>query len=590
MRIVTCCAIISIKREGGMYLKKSTSSKTGRTHLSIVHGFRDANGKTRQKTIQTLGFLDVLEKEFENPVAHFQKIAKEMDIARKEENKTISLSISPQDSLPVGTDNRKNFGHIAFSYLYHELELDYFINNRRRYTKAEYNHNAIFKLLVYGRLLYPSSKKKAFEHRNLFFDKMDFSMDDMYRSLSFFNTHKDEMLLSLHNRISTIYGRDTSLVYYDVTNYYFEIDKQDEMRRKGVSKEHRPDPIIQMGLFMDTDGIPLTYGLYRGNMLDKQTLIPMIRKIRKDYTLGRIIIVADRGMMAGDNIRQILLDKNGYVLSYSIRGANSTFKDYVLEENGYRIGSEGFKIKSRVYPREITVSTLKGKKQKVRIEEKQVVFYSKKYAEKAKADREAAIHKAKNYISSPSSYNKASSHGAAKYIKDITFSTDSGEVISNTKQALFFDKDKLIEEEKYDGYYAIVTSELDTADEKIIEMYRGLWRIEESFRITKSDLETRPVYVSSKDHIEAHFLTCFVSLVLARLMEKRLDRKYSVTSILESLKKSSCSLLEQNIYLFDYYDEILSSIGKELEIDFSKKYRTVKEIKQIIGDSKKTVK
>lgn len=573
-----------------MYLKKSTSSKTGRTQLSIVHGFRDREGQTRQKTIQTLGYLDELEKEYDDPVSHFRQVAKELDRARKEESSTISLSISPQTSLVVGTDNRKNFGHVAFSHLYHELELDYFINNRRRYTKTEYNHNAIFKLLVYGRLLQPSSKKKAFENRNLFFDKMDFSLDDLYRSLSFFTKFKDEMLLSLHKRISALYSRDTSLVYYDVTNYYFEIDKQDDMRRKGVSKEHRPDPIIQMGLFMDTDGIPLTYGLYPGNMLDKQTLIPMIRTIRKDYELGRIIIVADKGIMAGDNIRQILVDKNGYVLSYSIRGANAAFKEYVLEEDGYRIVSEEFKIKSRIYPREITVTTLQGKKQKVRIQEKQVIFYSTKYAEKAKADREAALRKAEHLISSPSAYNRSTSYGAAKYIKNLTFSTDSGEILQDAKHILFFDNEKLIEEEKYDGYYAIVTSELDTKDEKIIEMYRGLWKIEESFRITKSDLETRPVYVSRQDHIEAHFLTCFVSLVLARLLEKKLDRKYSITAILESLNKSSCSLLEQNLYLFDYYDEILSAIGEELNIDFSRKYRTAGEIKKIIGESKKTVK
>ncbi len=570
-----------------MFLRKNRSSKTGRTYLSIVRGFRDKNGKNRHKTVRKVGYLDVLEKEYHNPIAHFEQIAKQMTNEEKELNKPIPLSVSPQSLLSVGTDNRKNFGHVAFSHLYHELELDYFINNRRRYTKAEYNHNAIFKLLVYGRLLAPSSKKKAFETRNLFFDKMDFTLDDVYRSLTFFNKHKDEMLLSLHKRISTQYGRDTSLVYYDVTNYYFEIDKQDDMRRKGVSKEHRPDPIIQMGLFMDTDGIPLTYGLYPGNMLDKQTLIPMIQKVRKDYTLGRIIIVADRGMMAGDNIRQILTDKNGYVLSYSIRGANAAFKKYVLKDDGYRIGSEGFKIKSRIYPREITVSTLKGTKEKLRIHEKQVVFYSQKYAEKAKADREAAINKAKKLILSPSAYNRSTTHGAAKYIKNITYSPKSGEVKQSSKQALFFDDDKLAEEEKYDGYYAIVSSELDTPDEKIIEMYRGLWRIEESFKIIKSDLKTRPIYVSQEDHIEAHFLICFVSLVLARLLEKKLDRKYSITAILESLGKSSCSLLEQNIYLFDYYDEILDAVGKELKIDFSKKYRTVQEIKKIIGKTKK---
>jgi transposase len=341
---------------------------------------------------------------------------------------------------------------------------------------------------------------------------------------------------------------------------------------------------------MDTDGIPLTYGLYPGNMLDKQTLIPMIQKIRKDYELGRIIIVGDKGMMAGNNIRQILLDKNGYVLSYSIRGADAAFRKYVLEEEGYHIVNDGFRIKSRIYPGEITVTTLKNTKEKIRIQEKQVIFYSQKYADKAKADREGAIGKAKRLISSPSAYNRSTTHGAAKYVKNMTVSTDSGEVLQDARHILFFDNDKLAEEEKYDGYYAIVTSELDTENEKLIDMYRGLWRIEESFRITKSDLVTRPVYVSRKDHIEAHFLTCFVSLVLSRLLEKKLDRKYSVTSILESLNKCSCSLMEQNICLFDYYDEILHDIGKKLGIDFSKKYRTVKEIKKIIGDSRKPVK
>ena len=572
-----------------MYLKKSTSSKTGRTQLSIVHGYRDKEGKTRQRTIKTLGYLDELKKEYKDPITHFKRIAKEMDEARKEAIKDILLSISPQSTLPVGTDNRKNFGYVAFSHLYHELELDYFINNRRRYTKAEYNHNAIFKLLVYSRLLRPSSKKNAFDNRNIFFDKMDFSLDDVYRSLSFFNKYRKAMMLALHKRISTLYGRDATLVYYDVTNYYFEIDEPDELRRKGVSKEHRPEPIIQMGLFMDTEGIPITYDLFPGNTLDKKTLIPMMDSIRKDYNLGRVLIVGDRGMMSGDNIRQILTDRNGYVLSYSIRGSNAAFKNYVLDEEGYRyIGNEGFKIKSRIYPREITVSTIKEKKKnKLRIDEKQVIFYSPQYAVKAKADRAAAVEKARNLVASPSAYNRSTSHGAAKYVKNLTFSTETGEV-DNKKSALFFDDEKLAEEEKYDGFYAIVTSELDMEDDRVIEIYRGLWRIEESFKITKSDLSTRPVYLSKRDHIEAHFLICFVSLVLARLLEKKLDREYSVHAILESLKRSSCSLVEQNIYLFDYYDEILKDLGQKLDIDFSKKYRTVKEIRQIMGASKKT--
>jgi len=571
-----------------MFLRKNRSSKTGRTYLSIVRGYRDTEGKNRHKTIRKVGYLDVLEKEYSDPIAHFEKLAREMTDEIREKTKPIQLSISIDQSLPVGTDNRKNFGHVAFSSLYHELELNYFINNRRRYTDAKYNHNAIFKMLIYSRLLYPGSKKRSFEKRNMFFEKMDFSLDDVYRSLSFFAKFKDPMLLAMHKRIEKLYGRDTSLVYYDVTNYYFEIDKQDELRRKGYSKEHRSSPIVQMGLFMDTDGIPLTYGLYPGNMLDKQTLIPMMHKVRKQYDLGRYIVVGDRGMITGDNIRQILLDQCGYVLSYSIRGSDAAFKNYVLEQSDYReIGQDGFRIKSRIYPREIYVSTLKGKKTKISIDEKHIVFYSPKYAQKAKADREAVLSKAQKLISSPSAYAKAASYGAAKYIKDLTYSLSSGEVIDDAEHLLVADEEVLAQEEKYDGYYAILTSELDQSDERIVEIYRGLWKIEDSFRITKSDLETRPVYVSRQDHIEAHFLTCFVALVLVRLLEKKLDGKHPVPRILESLKRSSCSLLEQNLYLFDYYDEVLVNIGEALGVDFSRKYQTTGDIKKIIAGSKK---
>lgn len=536
----------------------------------------------------SLGYLDVLEKEYEDPIAHFEQVARQMDQARKEENSTISFSISAQAALPLGSDNRKNFGHVVFSHLYHELELDYFINNRRRYTDAQYNHNAIFKMLVYSRLLAPASKKRSFEKRHMLFDKMDFSLDDVYRSLSFFTQFKDPMLLAIHKRIKKLYDRDTSLVYYDVTNYYFEISKQDELRRKGISKEHRADPIVQMGLFMDTEGIPLTYGLYPGNMLDKQTLIPMIHQIRKEYELGRFIVVGDRGMISGDNIRRILIDRCGYVLSYSIRGSDAAFKEYVLDQSDYReVGREGFKIKSRIYPREIYVSTLEGKRKKISVNEKHIVFYSPEYAKKAQADRQAVLSKARKLISSPAAYARATSYGAAKYVKHLTFSPSTGEMLEDAHHVLLANKEALAEEEKYDGYYAIVTSELDKEDEQIIEIYRGLWRIEDSFRITKSDLETRPVYVSREDHIEAHFLSCFVALVLLRLIEKKLEHKYPVPKILESLRRSSCSLLEENMYLFDYYDQVLSDIGQIMGIDFSRKYRTAGEIKKIFAGSKK---
>lgn len=577
-----------IKERVTMYLRKVTNKKTGRTYLSIAHNYRDKNTKsTRAVIIKSLGYLDELEKQYDDPIGFFTLEAKRLEQQRLAENASLNFTIAKNELISLDSVNRKNFGYTALSKIYHELGIDTFLVNRQRHTKENYDANAIMKLLVFSRLLYPASKKKTYENRDIFFDKFDFSLDDVYRCLSFFNKHKESLQLWLHERIKSQYNRNTDLVYYDVTNYYFEIDEQDKMRKKGVSKEHRPDPIVQMGLFIDTNGIPITYKLFPGNAPDKTTLIPMLGRIQHDYSLGRIIVVADKGMTTGDNIWYTLSAKNGYVLSYSVRGADKSFQDYVLDEAGYIDKGDNFKIKSRLYPREIQVTATNGKKIKKAVHEKQVIFYSPKYAAKAKKDRAAALVKAMDLINNPAKYNKSTTYGAAKYVKNLTFDVDTGEILESARQQLTFDEEKLREEEKFDGYYAIVTSEYKESDEKIIEMYRGLWKIEESFKVTKSDFESRPVYLSLKEHIDAHFLTCFISLVIVRILEHRLKEKYSVTAMLESLSKASCSHIQENYFLFDFYSDALEDIGKELNVDFSKKIMSLGEIKKVLGDTKK---
>lgn len=571
-----------------MYLRKCTSKKTGRTQLSIVQGYRDASGKVRQKTILPIGYLDVLQQQYDDPIKYFEALARQMTEEYNQANSPIRLDINPSQSLSLGTDNRRNFGYAALSSVYHDLEIDFFFQNRQRMTNVQFNYNSIFRSLVFARLIAPASKRASFEYLKHFFERADFTLDDVYRSLPFFKKYQADLQLWIHEHIRQNYGRDTSLVYYDVTNYYFEVDEPNDMLRRGVSKEHRKDPIVQMGLFMDTNGLPISYGLFSGNTLDKQTLIPMMDKLQDDYSLGRIIVVADRGMITGDNIFQTLSDGNGYVLSYSIRGSAKAFKDYVLDPDGYVHKKDGFRLKSRLAPREIRVTdVLTGKKKTVMVDEKHVVFYSPAYAKKAKMEREEALGKARSMIREPQKYNRSTSYGAAKYIKNLSFDKKTGEILENTGKALEIDEALIAEEELYDGYYAIVTSEYGLSDGQVIDIYRGLWKIEESFRITKSDLETRPVYLRNLEHIQAHFLICFVSLVIARILEYRLGRKYGVSPILESLRKCECSLVEQNLYVFDYYDEILKDIGELLGIDFSKKYRTLGEIKKVLGDVKK---
>lgn len=571
-----------------MYLQQSKNTKTGRTHLAIVHKYRDKDTKKiRSKTIKTLGYLDVLEKEYDDPIAYFTAMAKEMDEARKQENASYTISIGKQESLDVGTDNEKNFGYAALSKIYHELGIHTFLKNRQRHTKHEFDANVITQMLVYSRLLYPSSKKSAFENREKFFEKTDYSLDDVYRCLTFLNKHKENLQVWLDEKVSKNYNRDTSILYYDVTNYYFETDDQNGFLMKGVNKEHRPNPIVQMGLFIDSNGLPVTYELFPGNTNDCLTYRPNLGRVKKDFDYGRVITVADKAMTTGDNIwyTKTTPSKDGYVFSMSVRGADKELKDYVLNDDGYEWFGTEYKRKSRRYPRTIWVSSISGKKMKKTVDEKQVVFWSEKYAHRAKAERAATLLKAADMTRNPSSYNRSTSYGAAKYIKKVDFDKETGEILTSSS-TLEIDYDKLREEEALDGYYVIVTSEMEESDEKIIDMYRGLWKIEESFKVTKSYLEARPVYVWTKEHIEAHFLTCFIALLIIRILELKLKNAYSTERILASLEKSNCIYAGENLYLFSFYNEVLEAIGKATGIKYNPKMLSLGEIKKILGTTK----
>ena len=571
-----------------MYLKKTPNSH-GRIRLSIVDTYYDKVKKcSRQKTVESIGWLDELEKQYEDPIAHFTKRVAQLNEEKKKKQAPIHFTFYDSDRLRIDDDLRKNFGYAALSRIYHELGIHTFLTNRQRHSKEQYDANAIMKMLVYSRLLFPASKKSSYDGRERFFERSDYSLNDVYRCLSFLDKHRETLQIWMNDRIKKNYGRDTSLIYYDVTNYYFETDEQNDFLHKGISKEHRPNPIIQMGLFMDNRGIPITYELFPGNTNDCLTYRPNFGRIKKQFDLGRVISVADKGMTTGDNIWYTINTPthDGYVFSMSIRGAEKGIKDYVLKEEGYEwLGTE-YKRKSRKSPRTILVTSVTGKKMKKQVDEKQVVFWSEKYARRAKAERETALAKARDLAQNPGNYTRATSYGAAKYVKKIDYDKETGEILTSSS-ILDIDEEKIREEEALDGYYMLLTSEMETSDDEIIDVYRGLWRIEESFKVTKSELEARPVYVWTKEHIEAHFLTCFVALTIARILENKLERKYSVGKILDSLSKAECSLLQQNYYLFDYYDEVLREIGAIMDIDFGKRIRTLGEIKKILAKTKK---
>jgi len=588
-----------------MFLKQSYNKSTGKTQLSLVQGYRQ-DGKVKHKVIENLGFLHDLQKQYDDPVAHFKQVAKEKS-ANENVLNTLELDLCTQ--LPDNTCSRRNLGYAVPKAVYSKLGLRDFFQSKQRSLNIGFNLNSIFSLLTFNRFLFPSSKMKAFGTRNRFFDRYDFSLDDLYRSLDYFAKYSDEIQSFLNERASAFVPRNNELGYYDVTNYYFEVPYEDDddfdndgnkvkklSRKRGPSKEHRKDPIVQMGLLMDSHGIPMAFNTFSGNESEKKSLLPTIRRVKADYSLERIIVVADRGLNTSDNTAFLSgvnandeKNRDGYVYGQSVLGADKAFKKWVLSQEDYQTTKEKdkdgqvvfFKHKSRIYAKKVTLNNPEGKRNlTMNIYQRQMVYYSGKYAKKQRHEREKAIAKAKDLIKNPTRYTKATSYGAAAYINNISFSKSTGEIVDG--KDLSINENKIAEEAKYDGYYSIVTSEKDLSDKEIRDIYKGLWEIEESFKIIKSEFKARPVFVHTPAHIEAHFLICFVTLLLMRMLEYMTEKKHSVKQIRDSLCNYSCSHIAQNYYLFDYRDDVLKTMEQTFGFDFSKKTMSQAEIKKIL--------
>lgn len=584
-----------------MYLKKSYSKKTGKTSLSMVKSYRDKKKKcSRTRTIETFGYVEDLQKKYTDPIVHFQSIVDECNRQAKREVSDYTITVKKGQDLEIDALNRKNYGYIIIMKLFYELGLDRFLHNRRiRDTKIECSTSTIMKMLVISRILSPGSKKSAFESKDRYFEfekESAFDLVDVYRSLSHFATLEKDIQLLLHDRISKNYGRELDLIYYDVTNYYFEIDMEDDFRKKGICKEHRPNPIVQLGLAMDEEGLPISYEVFAGNESEKLHLRPAIFELRNKYAYSRVIAVADSAQNTGNNIYYLDSGKQGYVFSQSIRSASAEFKIYVTSESGYKWTGNDYRRKSRVFRREIQVDFERKDrtvyKKKVLVDQRQIVFWSEKYAVRAKQKREAALLKAQKITDNPTAYTRATSYGALKYVKNVEIDKKTGEV-TPTKGTPVLDYDVIREDEQYDGYYAIVTNLFDESknnekysDEKIIDIYRGLWRIEDSFRVTKSDLEARPIFLGRKDRIKAHFLICFISLVIVRLIQKKTNYAYSPAVLIEAMNNISCSHEGENLFLFDYRSPISDALGTAFELDFTKQRLSRSEIKKFLASVK----
>ena len=601
-----------------MYLYKQ-KQKNGDMYLAIREKYHVPGVGARERTVEGIGFLSELRKKYDDPVAYFSQYAKDLTRKKKEETKKQTLTIDMTETLEIGTMDTRNVGYGVLKFLYRDLELDKFWNWKTRGSKAEYSVDQIFRFLVIARALHPGSKRWTLNHKNTYFETFgDFSLDDIYHALDVISEHQEALQTWIFEHSKKLCERDLTTSYFDCTNFYFDIGRPDvdelndegipvdsegnivpaRYRKRGPEKNHRPDPIIGMGLLMDRNGIPVAYDLFPGNESEKVHMRPIINRVKQNLGCGRIIFVADRGLNTSDNIYWLnghnkgeRNERDGYVYGQSVRGADAEFKAWVLG-GGYRSekvededGMVTFTHKSRIHPRELHVNvTMPGQKKPVKkkavVDQKQMVYYSEKYAKKQKADREAMVARAKDIINHPKKYDRLTAKGSTSYIRNIAFDKSTGEIVGG--KALELDEEKIAEEEKYDGYYAIVTSELEMDDIQLRKIYRGLAKIEESFKITKTFLESRPVYVRLNEHIDAHFATCFLALVLIRLLEIKLDKRFPAGRIIDSLKNYNCTHLDSNRWQFTYYDEIIDACANAFDVKLNMKYRTQQELRRLL--------
>lgn len=599
-----------------MFLRCITIKGVTRLYFYESH-FCD--GKSKQTCVECLGRLDELQKQFQDPVAHFKKVAEERTKELKNAS-TTTTTIDLLETMEVGEDDVKNVGYVVLKDLYKELELDKFWKRILAKTSIKYDLESVFRLLVFSRILYPGSKKETFDNKDVYFEDIDgFSLKDMYRALDVFDEYSEELQKWIYQRSSKICARDMSVSYFDCTNYYFDIGRSDmdtfddngnpvdkngnpseiKYRKRGPEKNHRPDPIVEMGLLMDKNGIPLAFDMFPGNESEKLHMRPIINRVKTEFESGRIIFVADRGLNTSDNIYFINGDnkadynpRDGYVYGQSVRGADAEFKEWVLSGNYQKdtLKDEyGNKItfvhKSRIHPKTIHVNLTvpgqkKKKKKEVSIDQKQMVYYSEKYAKKQKRDRDIMIARAKDLIAHPKKYDRVTAAGSGAYVQNIAFDKSTGEIVEGRE--LILDLDKIAEEEKFDGYYSIVTSELNMSDYEMRDIYRGLAKIEETFKISKSEFEARPVFVWTNEHIDGHFTTCFTALVLIRLLQAKLTNHYPVGKIITSLRKYNCTQIDKILYKFLYYDEILEDCGKTFGFEAKIKHRTREQMRRML--------
>ena len=533
---------------------KKTKSKN-KEHYSIIQDVQ-IQGKRTTKIYENIGNYEKL-KLRAGDKDPFVWLNEYVDKLNKEyKNKEIPVIIKKYENRLIELDkiNSYNIGYLFLQKIYYNLKLNYICEEITNKYQFKFDFNSILSTLIYSRIIYPSSKLKTLELSKKFIEQPNFEYQHISRALEIIAKEMDFIQSELYKNSEKFAQRNNKILYYDCTNFFFEIEEEDGLKQYGKSKENRPNPIVQMGLFMDGDGLPLAFDITSGNTNEQTTLKPLEQKIIKDFETSKFVVCTDAGLASSANRKFNNINSRSFITTQSIKKLKGHLKDWCLDlTKGWKLfGSDKKYNISKLREDEKLIEIYKDKTfYKERwinedgLEQRLIVTYSVKYQEYQKNIREKQLDRARKLIeTNPKKIGKAKQNDFKRFI-ETTVTTPQGEVAEENHYNI--NEEKIIEESKYDGLYAVCTNLEDDVN-SIIKTNHNRWEIEESFRIMKSEFKSRPVYLSRDDRIKAHFVTCFLALLVFRYLEKKLNNEYTAYEIIDTLKNMNLKLENDGYY------------------------------------------
>lgn len=568
---------------------KLTCSKSKNSCTYYVQKSVRIGNRTTTKPVERLGSIEEIKARCgdQDPIEWAKEYTKKLTLAEKEAKKGILLKLSSSLLIDKNVRNSCNAGYLFLQDIYYSLGLDKICKSISEKYKFDYDLNDILSMLVYSRIIAPGSKLSSLESAQRFLEQSKCELHQVYRALEVIAKENDFFQSELYKNSQNVINRNKEVLYYDCTNYYFEIEAEDDFRKYGVSKEHRPNPIVQMGLFMDADGIPLAFSVFDGNQNEQPSMSPLEQKIIKDFDASDFIVCTDAGLSSTANRKFNSIQGRGYVTTQSIKKLKGFLQDFCLDDDGWYLPGSSKKYRLSELDEEADYDKVFYKDRWINedhLEQHLIVTYSIKYHNYQRTIRDCQVERAKKFVESPSKLTKNRANDPKRFIEQGHCTLD-GEAASKTITSL--NQAQIDNEEKYDGLYAVCTNlEYDVAG--IIKINQKRWEIEECFRIMKTEFKARPIYLSRKDRMTAHFTTCFTALVIYRILEQKLKEKYTCEELIDAIRSMDMMIAPGEGYIPTYTrTDITDALHDAFGFRTDYQITSQKNMRKILNQTKK---